>query len=34
MLILTEIQFSSCVLHKVSIKLQEYYVGTKDLAEL
>lgn len=34
MLILTEIQFSSFVLHKVSIKLQEYYVGAKDLVKL
>lgn len=34
MLILTEPKFSYCVLLQDGIKLQKYYVGAKDLAEL
>ena len=34
MLILTENQFSSCVLSQEEVDLQEYHVGAKDLVTL
>ena len=34
MLILTENQFSSCVLSQEVVDLQEYHVGAKDLVTL
>lgn len=34
MLILTENQFSSCVLFQEEVDLQEYHVGAKDLVTL